>query len=108
MGLFKSAEEKAAAQAQRAQERFTRSPVGRATTAQERGDALFQISLPVDETSAQTLSQIEAIGWHLEHAGYAFIVSSASTSNADGVLDYLHMGGELTGVYLFRRPPVPH
>lgn len=108
MGLFKSAEEKAAARVQRAQERFTRSPVGRATTAHERGDALFQISLQVDETSAQTLSQIEAIGWHLEHAGYAFIVSSASTSNADGVLADLHMGGELTGVYVFRRPPEPN
>ena len=104
MGLFKSEEEKAAARARSAQKKFARSPVGHATAAHERGDALFQIVLPVDESSALILSQIEAIGWYLEHAGYAFIVSGASTTNGDGALADVYMGGELTGVYLFRRP----
>lgn len=108
MGLFKSAEEKAAAQARRAQkkaaarerraqEEFARAPVGQATAAHERDDALLQIAVPVDEGSSQILGQIEAIGWKLEHAGYAFIVSGDSDD----------IGGELTGVYLFGRPPSP-
>lgn len=104
MGLFKSAEERAAAQAQRAEKKFARSPLGRATAAHDRGDALFQIALPVDDTSGLVLSQIEELGWHLEHAGYAFIVSSTSTTNDDGALENLYMDGVLTGVYLFRRP----
>ncbi len=104
MALFKSEEEKAAARVQRAQKNFARSPVGRATAAHERGDALFQTALSVDESSALILSQIEAIGWRLDHAGYAFIVSGNSSTNGDGELADIYMDGQLTGVYLFRRP----
>jgi|EndMetStandDraft_4_1072995.scaffolds.fasta_scaffold1247862_1 hypothetical protein len=101
------AREKAAEQARRAREEAARSPVGRATTARDRGNALFHIALPVDDTTARTLSQIEAIGWRLEHAGYAFKVSSTSYPNADGALASLTVGGELTGVYLFRPAVTP-
>jgi len=103
MALFKSEEEKAAARERREQKKFARSPVGHATAAHERGDALFQVVLPVDESSALILSQIEAIGWHLENAGYAYIVSGTSTTNMNGALADLYIGGELAGVYLFRR-----
>ena len=103
VGLFKSAEEKSAVQARRAEKKFARSPVGQATAAHERGDALFQIALPVDESSALILSQIEAIGWHLENAGYTSEVSGFSTTNMNGVLDSVSITGQLTGVYLFRR-----
>jgi hypothetical protein len=113
VGLFKSPEEKAAAQARRAQEKsaaqaqrdqekFARSPVGQATAAHERGDVLFQTVVPVDESGALILSKIEAIGWHLEHVGCTFVVSNASGTTGDGVVG-VHVGGELTGVYLFRR-----
>lgn len=78
--------------------------MGQATAAHERRDALFQIALPVDESRAQILSQIEAIGWHLEHAGYTTIVSGYSSTNSDGALDSVSMAGQLTGVYLFRWP----
>jgi len=103
MRLFKTAEQReaakerraqkrAAARERRAQERFERSPVGQATVANERGDALFQVAVPVDEDSSKVLSDIEAIGWKLDHVGYAFEVSGDSDD----------IGGELTGVYLFR------
>jgi hypothetical protein len=100
--LFKSEEEKAAARERRAKEEYARSPVGLATQAHERDDPLLQVQVPVTMSSAAILSQIEAIGWSLEHAGYTFIVSSTSTS-WDGALTGLEVGGELTGVYLFRR-----
>ena len=92
---------KAAAQAQRAQMEFAQSPVGLATAAHDRGDALLQIAMRVVDTNPPILSQIEAIGWRLEHAGYAFIVSSSSYTNVDGALAGLDVGGELAGVYLF-------
>lgn len=104
MGLLKSAEEKSAAQARREEKKFARSPVGKATSAHERGDALFQIALPVDESSALILGQIETIGWHLEHAGYTSDLSGYSTTNMNGVLESVSITGELTGVYLFRWP----
>lgn len=91
------AQKRADARERRAQEGFAKSPIGRATAAHERGDVLLQIEVPVDEDSSQILSQIEAIGWKLEHAGYAFVVSGDSDD----------IGGELTGVYLFRPTPSP-
>jgi len=60
--LFKSVDKKAAARARHARKRLARSPVGQATAAHERCDALFQIALPVDESSAANLSEIEATG----------------------------------------------
>ncbi len=107
MGLFKSPEEKFVERERRAQEEFARSPVGQAIAAHERGDALLQVAVPMDEGSAPILSQIEAIGWHLEYAGYAFVVSGGSITNFDGVLQSVSMDGDLTGVYLFRPAPDP-
>jgi len=91
-----------ARQAQRAQKQFERSPIGLATAAHERGDALFQTSMPVDASTSQTLSTIEAIGWHLEHSEHTSVASSYTTTDLDGdVTSYADE--ELVGVYLFRR-----
>lgn len=89
MGFFKSEYQKAADRDERARRAFAASPVGKASLTHDRGDDLFQVSMRVDDESAQCLSQIEAVGWRLEHAGYAFKVSD----------DF----GTLVGVYLFRR-----
>ena len=61
MALFKSEEEKAAARERKEQKKFSKSPVGHATAALERGDALFQVVLRVDEDNALIVSQIEAL-----------------------------------------------
>ncbi len=54
-------------------------------------------------SSAATLGEIEKLGWHLEHAGYYFMITSESSS------DRMFATGEATavngitiGVYLFR------
>lgn len=102
MRLFKSPEEKAAIAEKRAADAVARSPVGRAMSARESGDDLIQIARPVCDGSAKTISEIEAIGWRLEHVGYAYSISRASSSswNGGGSVD---VDGELIGVYLFRR-----
>lgn len=105
MGLFKSPEEKAHAQALRSEKRFAESPVGRATTAFERGDQIFQAVLKVDREGTDTICRVEAIGWRLDHVGYTFTVSASSTTNSEGALADVQLRGDLIGVYLFRRGP---
>jgi hypothetical protein len=79
--------------------------LGKAKTSLKRGDALLQVAIAVDEKSASTLSEIEALGWRPEHAGNTFIVSGTSASSfTTNVLNSIDVGGQLTGVYLFRRP----
>jgi hypothetical protein len=50
------------------------------------------------------LGQIEQLGWHLEHAGWTFIETGATSSDmifgsGQGTVTQ----GEVTGIYLFRR-----
>lgn len=59
------------------------SPVGKAESAYERGDSLFQIELDASASTGRTLAEIEKLGWRLDKLG-----SAAD----DG-----------TSVYLFRR-----
>ena len=104
MSRFETAKEKAAAQARlvqqkyaaaqerRAQDAHARSPIGQATAAHDRGDALLQVSVPVNDGTSQILNHIEEIGWKLEHVTCAFVVSGDSDN----------IGGELTGIYVFR------
>lgn len=114
MGLFKSAEEKAAAEKQKAQakadaaerkaqDRYLRSPVGKATSVHARGDSLLEVALTVEDDGGRTLSDIEAIGWQLERAGYAYDVSVNSMGNNNDQLSSVYSQSTLTGVYLFRR-----
>ncbi|NIJ05511.1 hypothetical protein [Frigoribacterium faeni] len=114
MGFFRSAEGKAAAERQKAQgkadaaerkakDRYLRSPLGKATSAHARGDSLLEVVLRVEDDGGRTLSDIEAIGWQLERADYAYDVSVNSTSNSNDQVSSVYSQGTLTGVYLFRR-----
>jgi len=123
-------EREAAAAAQEEQERqaaaaaaYARTPVGRALTAFSAGAQFFQIELTVSQlggeasffgssTSSVThvgqasdaLGQIEQVGWRLEHAGWTFIETGATSSNAlFGTGQGTVTQGEVTGIYLFRR-----
>lgn len=117
MGLFKTAEEKERARAQAvakkaanaeraAQRRHDESPIGRAELALAAGKALFELSLPVESDDGRTLSDIEAIGWRLQHTGYVHEVSISSLSNTQNQLDQVFSSGRVVGVYVFRRDAV--
>jgi hypothetical protein len=112
-----------AAAAEQAARAHAASPVGRAEAALQRGDRFFQIPLPVSSLSGQpswfgstdnqvapvgpggadVLGQIEDVGWRLEHVGYVFIETGATSSNrmfvsGEGTVTE----GVVTGIYLFR------
>lgn len=117
MGLFKTAEEKERARAQAVakkatdgeratQRRHDESPIGRAEHALAAGKALFELSLPVESDDGRTLSDIEAIGWRLQHTGYVHEVSISSLSNMQNQLDQVFSSGRVVGVYVFRRDAV--
>jgi len=102
---------------------YASSPVGRAQAALAAGAGFFQIELTVSQldgeasffgSSASTvthvggasdvLGQIEQVGWHLEHAGWTFIETGATSSNTVfGTGQGTVTQGEVTGIYLFRR-----
>lgn len=103
---------------------FRKTPVGLATTAKERDEGFFEIQLTVgssrrdstvwgtnttslgrNKTRTYTglLSEIEAVGWRLEHVGYVFIVTAESSRDkflASG--QQTAVSGETVGIYLFR------
>jgi len=134
MAWGKTEEEKAAeraAAAERAEQerqdaaaaRYAASPVGRALSAFTSGAQFFQIELTVSQLSGESsffgssnssvthvgqasdvLGEIEQVGWHLEHAGWTFIETGATTSDAIfGSGQGTVTQGEVTGIYLFRR-----
>lgn len=115
--------QQAEAQAAKAQAEFERSPVGRAVAAFESGARFFQIELEVSSLAgaassfgssrnvvthaggaSDVLGQIEDVGWRLEHAGWVFIETGATSTNrvlstGQGTVTK----GNVTGIYLFRR-----
>jgi hypothetical protein len=102
---------------------FAASPVGRATEAFKANAGFFQIELEVSQLTGPTsffgsssnsvehtgaatdvLGQIEEVGWHLEHVGFVFIETGATSTNrvflsGEGTVTE----GTVTGIYLFRR-----
>jgi hypothetical protein len=102
---------------------FAASPVGRATAAFKDNAGFFQIELEVSQLTGPTsffgsssnsvehtgaatdlLGRIEAVGWHLEHVGFVFIETGATSTNrvflsGEGTVTQ----GNVTGIYLFRR-----
>ena len=57
-----------------------------------------------DEHVGYFLSEVERIGWHLEHTGYTFVESGATTSarmlsTGTGVVNH----GAVAGYFTFRR-----
>jgi len=114
------AERARAAEEDRKRQAFLASPVGAATAAKEAGEAFFEIQLEVGRhtgtagwggveqqrthvSSAQTLGQIEALGWHLEHAGYYFMITGEQSTDRVFVTgEATAVSGVTMGVYLFR------
>jgi hypothetical protein len=114
------AEQARAAEEQRKRAAFLATPVGAATTAREAGERFFEVQLEVGRhsgtagfgttgsrrtvaSSATTLGEIEQLGWHLEHAGYYFMLTG-ETSTARVLMsgDATVVSGITLGVYLFR------
>jgi hypothetical protein len=122
----KDAEKVAKAEA-KARAEWLASPVGRATTARDTGAHFFQIDLDLTAmersawaaadarsgynvterrqgSHADTLGQIEAVGWRLEHAGYVFIqTGQVSRDKLMSSGQEVGVQGRVVGVYLFRR-----
>jgi hypothetical protein len=108
------------AEEQRKRAAFLATPVGTATAAKEAGHRFVEVQLQVGghegtagfgsttsrrstASSAQTLEEIEKLGWHLEHASYFFMITGQTST------DRVFISGESTaisgvtiGVYLFR------
>jgi hypothetical protein len=101
------------------------TPLGAATAAMEAGQAFFEIQLQVGAhtgsagfgttdsrrsvaSSAETLGEIEKLGWRLEHAGYYFMVTGeTSTARVFVSGEATAISGVTVGVYLFRNTSLP-
>lgn len=135
MGIFSDSSEDQArlARAQRleaqrqAQAEFLHSPHGRARAARRAGATIFQIDLPLSETTGRTVAmvgafatsspatsaanlieRIEAEGWRLENVGYVYRLKGSTTRDkflASGQEEAMH--GEIVGIYLFRATEGP-
>ena len=59
-------------------------------------------------SSAATLGEIEKLGWHLEHAGYYFMITGETSTNRAFVSgEATAVSGITVGVYLFRNTAPP-
>ena len=100
---------------------FADSPIGKAFSARAAGDPLFQVELDVQTLSgrsafgssgnrtkrntgtAAVLGCVEEVGWRLDHAGWVFVETGAtSTNRIGGTGQGTTTRGKLVGVYLFR------
>jgi hypothetical protein len=114
MGLFKSADEKAAEREAAAQRkalkrerakeaRYLSSPLGRASTAHSAGASILQLEIPVGDDGSKTIADIEAIGWQLQTIALAYELSFNSSTNGEGQLASIDTSSRPMGLYLFRR-----
>ena len=100
---------------------WLQTPLGLATTAKEEGNGFFEIELEIGSSKRNVafgsadfgshkksdftglLSQIEDIGWRLEHVGYYFMITGETSRDkflASG--QHTAVNGKTMGVYLFR------
>lgn len=98
-----------------------KTPLGRAQAAHTRGDGFFQLTIDIAELAGASsalgssanrikqggrpdlLSQIEDVGWRLEHVGYVFIeTGSTSTNRVLATGQGTVTRGVVRGIYLFR------
>jgi hypothetical protein len=110
-----------AAADERAHSAWLASPLGRATAAKQAGHEFFELQLDVGghtgtasfgtaggtretTSSAQTLAELEKVGWRLEHAGYVFLMTGESSTNRGGFSsgENTAVSGTVVGIYLFR------
>jgi hypothetical protein len=132
-GIFKKspeerAAEKEALEAKQAKEKadaqhraWLNTPIGMASTAKESGNGFFEIELEIGSSKRGVsfgsadfgkhkksdftglLSQIEDVGWKLEHVGYYFMITGETSRDkflASG--QNTAVNGKTMGVYLFR------
>jgi hypothetical protein len=120
-----AAEQAKAAEEQRRRDAFLATPAGAATAAKQAGQPFFEIQLEVGRhdgsagfgsadgrrttaSSAATLGEIEQLGWHLEHAGYYFMITAETSTNRAFVSgEATAVSGITVGVYLFRNTALP-
>jgi hypothetical protein len=113
-------EQASAAEKKRQYDAFLASPVGAATAAKEAGETFFEVQLRVGShtgtagfgstdgrhitaSSANTLGEIEKLGWRLEHTGYYFMLTGeTSTARVFVSGDATAISGVTMGVYVFR------
>lgn len=111
-------------EAERQRQAYLASPVGAATAARDAGEQFFELQLHVRNqqgqvsfgavktsgsmtSSASTLAEVEAVGWHLEHASYYFAVTGQSSAErVFGSGENTAVTGVTVGAYLFRRTAV--
>jgi len=124
----KSEEERAADSAakeerekEKAHQQWLITPIGMATSAKEQGNGFFEIELEIGSSRRHVsfgtadfgrhkkqdftglLSQIENVGWKLEHVGYYFMITGETSRDkflASG--QNTAVNGKTMGVYLFR------
>lgn len=100
-------------------------PTEAAREAWDRGDLYFQLELEVNKVGGFTtfssfgssanrvksaggrtdlLGQLDTMGWELQHVGYVFVETGATTSNRiTGTGQGVVTRGKTVGIYLFRR-----
>jgi hypothetical protein len=125
MGLFRSEEDKAAREKQRAQEAYANSPVGLAIRAREEGQKYYQAVFPIEyvgrdalailghnmntkvkdagEPIGIILTDIENAGWELVHTGFVFRQTHQDSRDkflASG--QQVAITGQTVGIYLFK------
>jgi hypothetical protein len=104
----------------REREAAASTPVGAATLAKQGGQRFLEVQLEVGghtgsasfgaasgkrvvSSSADTLAQIEGVGWHLEHASYFFMMTGETSSQRVFLTgEATAISGITVGVYLFR------
>ena len=111
-------------EAERQRQAYLAPPVGAAPGARDAGEQFFELQLDVRSqqgqasfggvkstgsvtSSATVLAEIEALGWHLEHASYYFAVTGQSSAErVFGSGENTAVTGVTVGAYLFRRTAV--
>lgn len=122
MALFKSADEKQAAATDAAERAYWESPVGQAKLAHQRGDAVFQLAMPLrgqkavivpmaGGTSVATekdwtaeLNEVVSVGWDLVNGSVVFVQTGQESREkfmASG--QNVAISGQVIGYYLFKR-----
>lgn len=109
------------AEERRLAEEFAKTPAGQARAARAAGSRIFQLALPLSQTTGHTVAMmgafatttnrqhaselelVEAEGWRLEHAGYVYRVTGSVSRDkllSSGQQEAVH--GEIVGIYIFR------
>lgn len=118
----KEEEERKIHQAEIELKKWQQTPIGQASIAFENGNGFFEIELEINFSVRQVafgmadfkmagkkrdftglLSEIESVGWRLEHVGYYFMITGESSRDkfmASG--QSTAVSGKTMGVYLFR------